>query len=136
MIRRITTTLLALASVLIMNLGIVVPAIAASDAAKKAACDSISGTYNASTGECVTGSVAGEQSINALIAKIISIFSWIVGVVAVIFVMYGGFRYITSGGDSSKVTGAKNTIVYALIGLVVAVLAQVIVQLVLNKIAP
>jgi hypothetical protein len=47
--------------------------------------------------------------------------------------IYGGFKYITSGGDSGNVTAAKNTIMYALIGLVVVALAQLIVRFVLGK---
>ena len=68
-----------------------------------------------------------------LIKTIINIFSVVVGVVAVIMIIVGGFRYITSGGDSNNVSGAKNTIIYAIIGLVVVALAQFIVQFVLNK---
>ena len=49
-------------------------------------------------------------------------------------IIYGGMRYITSGGDSGKITSAKNTIIYALIGLVVVALAQFIVKFVLNKV--
>ena len=49
-------------------------------------------------------------------------------------IIYGGFKYISSGGDSGKVTEAKNTIIYAVIGLVVVALAQFIVQFVLNKV--
>ncbi len=48
-------------------------------------------------------------------------------------IVYGGFRYVTSGGDSSKVGDAKKTILYALIGLVIVALAQVIVKFVLSK---
>ncbi|MEI6237336.1 MAG: pilin [Candidatus Saccharibacteria bacterium] len=72
-------------------------------------------------------------AITALVKTIISIFSWIVGVVCVIMVIYGGFRYVTSGGDSNNIAMAKNTILYALIGLVIVALAQVIVKFVLNK---
>ena len=50
----------------------------------------------------------------------------IVGVVAIIMIIVGGFRYITSGGDSSKVGSAKNTIIYAIIGLILVALAQII----------
>jgi TRAP-type C4-dicarboxylate transport system permease small subunit len=70
-----------------------------------------------------------------MIKKIINILSVIVGVVAVIMIIIGGFRYITSGGSSDKVTGAKNTILYAIIGLIIVALAQVIVRFVLNKTA-
>ena len=57
----------------------------------------------------------------------------IVGVVAVIMIIIGGLKYITSSGDSNNVSSAKNTILYAIIGLVVVVLAQVIVRFVVTK---
>ena len=71
--------------------------------------------------------------VNSLITTIINIFSVVVGIVAVIFIIYGGFKYITSGGDSGNVTGAKNTILYAIIGLIIVALAQFIVRFVLAK---
>ncbi|MDQ5953358.1 MAG: hypothetical protein QG647_92 [Patescibacteria group bacterium] len=73
------------------------------------------------------------SKLPAVLTNIINIFSWIVGIVSVIMIIYGGFRYITSGGDSNGVTAAKNTILYAIIGLVIVALAQVIVQFVLTK---
>jgi len=57
---------------------------------------------------------------------------YIVGIIAVIMIIWGGIRYITSGGDSKKVTDAKNTILYAIIGLVIAVLSYAIVNFVMN----
>ena len=48
-------------------------------------------------------------------------------------IIIGGLRYITSGGDSGNVTGAKNTILYAVVGLIVVALAQVIVRFVVNR---
>ncbi|OGL30672.1 hypothetical protein A3F37_03550 [Candidatus Saccharibacteria bacterium RIFCSPHIGHO2_12_FULL_41_12] len=71
--------------------------------------------------------------LNTLINNIVNILSVIVGVAAVIMIIYGGFRYVTSGGDSGNLTTAKNTILYALVGLVVVALAQVIVKFVINK---
>jgi len=64
--------------------------------------------------------------------KIVDIFSIIVGAVAIIMLIYGGFRYITSGGESGRVGNAKNTIIYAIIGLIIVALAQLIVHFVLN----
>ncbi len=84
------------------------------------------------TGDQCAGSAEGK--VNTLVQDIINIFSWIVGVVSVIMVIFGGFRYITSGGDAGKVTSAKNTIVYALVGLVIAALAQVLVLFVLGNV--
>jgi hypothetical protein len=75
-------------------------------------------------GECPD---PGETSdaINKLITNIINILSFIVGIIAVIMIIIGGIKYITSGGDSGSVTGAKNTVLYAVIGLVIVALAQV-----------
>ena len=55
-----------------------------------------------------------------------------VGLIAVIMLIFGGVRYIISGGDQKKVTDAKNTILYAIIGLIIALLAYAIVNFVLN----
>ena len=60
-------------------------------------------------------------------------FSAIVGIIAVVMIIVGGIKYITSGGDSGNVTAAKNTILYAVIGLVVVALAQIIVKFVLGR---
>jgi hypothetical protein len=73
------------------------------------------------------------KGLNDLITAIINILSVIVGIIAVIMIIFGGFRYITSGGDSGNVTSAKNTILYAIVGLVIVALAQFIVKFVLNK---
>ena len=49
-------------------------------------------------------------------------------------IIYGGLRYVISGGDSKKVTDAKNTIMYAIIGLIIAILSYAIVNFVINSI--
>lgn len=74
-----------------------------------------------------------ETELNKLIKNIVNIFSIIVGIVAVIMLIVGGFNFITSGGDSGKVTSARNTILYAIIGIVIVVFAQVIVRFVLQE---
>lgn len=79
--------------------------------------------------------VGGDTNgINSIISMVINVFSVIVGIIAVIMIIWGGLRYITSGGDSGKITNAKNTILYALIGLVIVALAQFIVKFVLGKV--
>ncbi|MBI2007967.1 hypothetical protein HYS85_01890 [Candidatus Saccharibacteria bacterium] len=77
--------------------------------------------------------IAGKSDLNSFIKKIVNIISIIVGVVAVIMIIVGGFRYIASGGKAESVSGAKNTILYALIGLIIVALAQVIVRFVLKQ---
>ncbi len=80
--------------------------------------------------------VDAKKKVNDLLATVINIFSLVVGIVAVIMIIIGGLKYITSGGDSGNVTGAKNTILYAIIGLVIVALAQFIVKFVLAKVNP
>ncbi len=82
---------------------------------------------------CDTGSA--ETTVNDIIATVINIFSLVVGVVSVIMIIIGGLKYITSGGDSGNVSGAKNTILYAIVGLVIVALAQIIVKFVLNRVS-
>jgi len=57
---------------------------------------------------------------------------YIVGVIAVIMLIFGGIKYVISGGDAKKVTDAKNTILYAIIGLVIAFLSYAIVNFVIS----
>ena len=57
---------------------------------------------------------------------------FIVGAIAVIMIVIGGLRYVVSGGDSSQVQAAKNTILYALIGVIVAILAYAAVNFVVG----
>ena len=76
-----------------------------------------------------------KNKLNGIIKLVINIFSVIVGVVSVIMIIVAGLKYVTSGGASDKVTGAKDTILYAVIGLVVVALAQTIVFFVLGQTA-
>lgn len=57
---------------------------------------------------------------------------YIVGIIAVIMLIIGGIKYVISGGDSKKVTDAKNTVLYAIIGLVISFLAFAIVNFVIS----
>jgi len=76
----------------------------------------------------------GDTSISHLIKTIVNIVSIIVGAVAVLMIIVGGFRYVTSGGSAEGTKAARQTIVYAIIGLVVVALAQIIVHFVLNNV--
>lgn len=68
-----------------------------------------------------------------VITRVVQILVIIAGVASVIMIMFGGFKYITSSGDSAKIGSAKDTILYAVIGLVVTILAQTIVSFVLMR---
>lgn len=110
--------------------------------ASAAACSNI-GTHIGSGISATAGSNSPQQygcngsgsittGIKSIAAKVVNIFSIIVGIVSVIMIIYAGFRYITSGGESGSTSNAQKTLIFAIIGLIVVVLAQVIVHYVLN----
>jgi hypothetical protein len=70
---------------------------------------------------------------SGVLTRVIQIIVAITGIASVIMIIIGGFRYITSSGDSNNINSAKNTILYAVIGLVVAIFGQAIVSFVLSR---
>jgi hypothetical protein len=72
---------------------------------------------------------------NGVFTQITNTILYAVGIISVIMLIWGGLRYVISGGDSKKVTDAKNTIMYAIIGLIIAILAFAIVNFVINAIS-
>ena len=73
---------------------------------------------------------------SGVFSEISSVLLFIVGAVAVIMIVIGGLRYVVSGGDASQVQAAKNTILYALVGIIVAILAYAAVNFVINSFVP
>lgn len=67
-----------------------------------------------------------------VIRLVINILLFIIGVISVIMLIIGGLRYATSGGNSGSVESAKNTILYAIIGLIVAIFAYAIINFVVG----
>lgn len=76
-------------------------------------------------------SIYGPNGIITKIANIIAIF---VGIAAVIVIIIAGIQYMVSTGDPTKVNNAKNAIIYAIVGLIVALLARTVVVYVISKI--
>ena len=79
------------------------------------------------------GTDPSANGVNKTITLFINIFTGIIGITAVIMILVAGFKYITSGGESAKMASAKNTLIYALIGLVIVAFSQIIVKFVLAK---
>lgn len=73
---------------------------------------------------------------NSVFTTIVNILLFLIGAISVIMLIVGGIRYTTSAGNSAAVTGAKNTILYAIIGLIIAFLAYAIVNWVLAAVTP
>ncbi len=112
---------------------LLLPILAAGSPAYAACGTSSSSKSQVLNGIGVTGGNCDTSGVGNTVAAVTSILSYVVGAVAIIMIIVGGFRYITSGGDSGKVGSAKNTLIYAIIGLVIVALAQLIVNLVLTK---
>ncbi|MEO6513585.1 MAG: pilin [Candidatus Saccharimonadales bacterium] len=121
LIKRIALALATIASVSAMSLA---PVYATTNQAKSDVC----------AGAAITGANCADGGIglNGVITNVINILSAVIGVAAVIMIILAGFKYITSGGDPSGVKSAKDSLIYAIVGLLVVALAQTIVRFVLH----
>ena len=80
------------------------------------------------------GCMGNTNDLPVVIQNILSIVIGVCGLVAVVYIIIGGYNYMTSSGDSAKIEKAKKTITYAVIGLIVCALAFVIVNFVINTV--
>lgn len=124
----------ALIALLVLGTGVValIPALASAASFSSDACSGVSMVNGGSGSTC--DSSAGTK-ISKILKLVINTLSVIVGIAAVIMVIVSGFKYITSNGDSNSVSSAKSTLIYAVIGLMIVVAAQVIVHFVISKTA-
>ena len=83
-----------------------------------------------SKGSDVPEELTGDGGI---FTTVVNILLFLIGAVSVIMLIYGGIRYTTSGGNSTAVTSAKNTIMYSVVGLVIAILAYALVNFVVAQ---
>ncbi len=91
---------------------------------------------NAAQGKDQQGDAAslfGEGGQGGIFRTITNVMLFIIGAISVIMLIIGGIRYVVSGGDSTKVQEAKNTILYAIVGVVVAILAYAVVNFVISS---
>lgn len=70
---------------------------------------------------------------NGIFNNIVNTLIFVIGAAAVIMIIIGGFRYVVSNGDSGSITTAKNTILYAVVGLVVAIMSYAIVNFIIGR---
>ena len=81
--------------------------------------------YGQNRGEGQPSNLFNGQS--AIIPRIINLMLFIVGILSIFMIIYGGIRYVLSGGDNAKVKDAMHTIMYSIVGLVVAILGYAVV---------
>jgi len=97
------------------------------DSAKQQACTGISGQVSGASCDGTS------NDLSSIVKAVLNILSVVAGVAAVIMIIIGGMKYITSGGDAQAVSGAKRTLIYAVVGLIVVSLSQFIVFFVLKN---
>lgn len=128
-LRKISKMLL-LVPVMVLGLSFVAPVAFAAECVPGEL--SIGCGANSAQGNGQPASLFGDGTEEGLFKKIVNIMLFIVGAVAVIMLIIGGIRYVTSNGAQDQVTSAKNTIMYAIIGIIVAILAFAIVNFVVE----
>lgn len=101
--------------------------------AQSLALGTISDGANAARGSQQPVNLFGDTGVFSTIS---SVLLFVVGAIAVIMIVIGGLRYVISGGDASQVQAAKNTILYALVGIIIAILAYAAVNFVIASFAP
>ncbi len=81
----------------------------------------------------VDGGGSAKQDLPDIITTIINVMLFIAAALAVIMIIYGGIRYITAHGDEKQVKVAKDTIVYSVAGLIIAILAYALVTFIFDR---
>lgn len=84
---------------------------------------------NSDTAVC---QASGTDDAQKITMNIVSVILWLISAIAVIVIVIAGLKYITANGDAAKIASAKNTLLYAVIGLLVAMFAQAIVLFVVD----
>jgi hypothetical protein len=127
--KRFNNIFITLALLLVAAAPILLPGTSFACSSSAAAGSAASNVLNG-VGE--SGTDCNSSGVTSLISTIVSILSLVAGVIAVIMIVVSALRFMTSGGDPQKVAGAKSALVYALIGIAIAALAQALVHFALD----
>lgn len=95
--------------------------------------DTVSDIRSGVTGVGGTGAKNQGQRIGQIVRIVVNILLFLIGAFAVIMIVIAGFRLVAANGDSNTVSSAKNTILYAVIGLIVAFLAYALVNFIVGQ---
>ena len=135
--KRITTFIASFALIAGLLAPVVMPGVAhAANPNSQSLCEGSGGTWTVDNnapagGTCSNG--VGTRTVPGTIQQITDILIFLVGAISVLMIIIGGVRYVTSSGDQAGTKGAKDTIMYAVIGLVVAFMAYAIVHFVVTS---
>lgn len=128
--RNLYKSLLAIALTLVVGFVVSGSALAATDPFQQVCQEKSASSSTVCTSDTGQNPLVGPGGLLGKITLIVAVIS---GAVAVIIILVAGFSFITSGGDPAKVASARNTILYAAIGLVVIIAGQSIIQFVINR---
>lgn len=99
--------------------------------------NNVSAQVSDGIGAATTSEMEGRKidGDSGLVKSVVNILLWVIGILSIIMIIFSGIRYVTSAGDASKTKAAQNTLIYSVVGLIVAIMAWAIVDLVVNKFA-
>ena len=118
-IKKISTGLLAVAGIAVITAGPMVMPVSADDPG------GLQGALEQTQSDDMPTELFGEGSI---VTTVINTMLFIVGILSVIMITYAGIRYVTAHGDSKQVGDAKNTLIYAIVGLIISIVAYALVN--------
>lgn len=98
-----------------------------------AAIDPLAEACKGSSSSPICKERAEKKGIGDIITRVVNIMLFILGSIAVIMIIFSGFRFVTSAGDPAVTKSARNTILFAVVGLVVAIFAYAIVNFVITQ---
>ena len=122
-IKRFGSTLAIVASMAVIALGSIGTPVLAADE-----CDTssgLSGGMDCAKNDDMPEDLTGD---NGIVTTVINTMLFIVGILSVIMIIFAGIRYVTAHGDKGQVESAKNTLIYAIVGLIVSIVAYALVN--------
>ncbi|HSE61929.1 MAG TPA: pilin [Candidatus Saccharimonadales bacterium] len=122
------TTLKTIAVSILLVVAVALPTAAADP--KQSLCEGSGGTWSGTS----CSNASGQSDLMTTIRNISNVLLFILGTIAVVMVIIGGIRYVTSNGEQNQISSAKDTIMYAMIGLVLALAAYAVVNFVTSTV--
>jgi hypothetical protein len=130
MMKRLLKLMLPIIALLVINIPVTVGAANVLDQACNSGATASTSCKDRSTQTTQNNSIYGPNGILTKAARIVAL---LVGIASVIMIIIGGLRYVMASGDPNSINGAKNSIIYAIVGLIVALVATGIIQFVLDR---
>jgi hypothetical protein len=125
---KLTLAGMVLAVSTLVGVATLAPAPALAVTPEQSACEGSGGTWGG--GNCTQGT----RTVTGTIKSVGNILVFLTGAISVLMIIIGGVRYALSGGDQGTITSAKNTILYAVVGVIISVAAYAIVNFVLSNV--